>query len=58
MLVFSDGALIVGERIRFPERISCVQRWEEGELKRSSPQGRMSWIVSGFAIGLVERNDE
>jgi hypothetical protein len=29
MLVFSDGALIIEEIIRFPERMSCVQRWEE-----------------------------
>lgn len=58
MLMFSDGARIVDERMRFPPRIRCFHWMEELALKRASLQGRMSWIESGTVIGPVERNEE
>lgn len=54
----SEGDLIMGIRIRFPLRISCIQREDELALKRESWQGKMSCTVSGVMIGLVERNEE
>ena len=54
----SDGDLIMGMRIHFPLRTSCIQREDELALKRESWQGKMSCTASGVMIGLVERNEE